>query len=150
MIKAERTKRRIKASNPERNESPDCEGSGLFRSTSIAAALRRVEEGGVATVDHKGEEEEAKDSAQGPGQETLSRWLASNPGIEVISRDRSETYATGARQGAPDATQVADIGGTCSPIGEKPSSASSTAIGAGSRGSYCPLHAKPEPGTMGQ
>ena len=82
--------------------------------------------------------------------ETLSRWLASNPGIEVISRDRSETYATGARQGAPDATQVADIGGTCSPIGEKPSSASSTAIGAGSRGSYCPLHAKPEPGTMGQ
>jgi transposase len=40
--------------------------------------------------------------------ETLSRWLASNPGIEVISRDRSETYATGARQGAPDATQVAD------------------------------------------
>jgi hypothetical protein len=104
VIKAERTKRRIKASNPERNESPDCEGSGLFRSTSIAAALRRVEEGGVATVDHKGEEEEAKDSAQGPGQETLSRWLASNPGIEVISRDRSETYATGARQGAPDAT----------------------------------------------
>ena len=103
MIKAERTKRRIKASNPGRKESPDCEGSGLFRSTSIAAALRRVEEG-VATVDHKGEEEEAKDSAQGPGQETLSRWLASNPGIEVISRDRSETYATGARQGAPDAT----------------------------------------------
>jgi transposase len=40
--------------------------------------------------------------------ETLSRWLASNPGIEVISRDRSETYATGARQGAPDATQVVD------------------------------------------
>ena len=40
--------------------------------------------------------------------ETLSCWLASNPGIEVISRDRSETYATGARRGAPDATQVAD------------------------------------------
>jgi hypothetical protein len=40
--------------------------------------------------------------------ETLSRWLVSNPGIEVISRDRSETYATGARQGAPDATQVVD------------------------------------------
>ena len=72
--------------------------------------------------------------------ETLSRWLASNPGIEVISRDRSETYdATGARQGAPDATQVADIGGICSPIGEKPSSVSSTAIGPRSSGLYCRL-----------
>jgi hypothetical protein len=67
VIKAERTKRRIKASNPERKESPECEGSGLFRSTTTAAALRRVQEGGVATVDHKGEEED-KDSAQDPGQ----------------------------------------------------------------------------------
>ena len=40
--------------------------------------------------------------------ETLSCWLEANPGTEVISRDRSETYATGARQGAPEATQVAD------------------------------------------
>ena len=39
---------------------------------------------------------------------TLSRWLAANPGIEIISRDRSETCATGARQGAPETTQVAD------------------------------------------
>ena len=39
---------------------------------------------------------------------TLSRWLAANPGIEVISRDRSGEYATGAGRGAPQATQVAD------------------------------------------
>ena len=40
--------------------------------------------------------------------ETLSRWLQANPGAEVISRDRSERYAVGGRQGAPDAVHVAD------------------------------------------
>ncbi len=39
---------------------------------------------------------------------TLASWLKANPGTEIISRDRSETYATGARQGAPGATHVAD------------------------------------------
>ena len=40
--------------------------------------------------------------------ETLSRWLQDNPGTEVISRDRSERYAAGGRQGAPEAVHVAD------------------------------------------
>lgn len=40
--------------------------------------------------------------------ETFSRWLTANPGAEVISRDRSEKYATGGRQGSPGATHVAD------------------------------------------
>lgn len=40
--------------------------------------------------------------------QTLAHWLKANPGAQIISRDRSETYATGARQGAPEATQVAD------------------------------------------
>lgn len=40
--------------------------------------------------------------------ETLSRWLQEHPGAEVISRDRSERYAVGGRQGAPVATHVAD------------------------------------------
>ncbi len=40
--------------------------------------------------------------------ETLSRWLQANPGTEVISRDRSERYAVGGRQGASEAVHVAD------------------------------------------
>lgn len=40
--------------------------------------------------------------------ETLAQWLKQHPQIEIVARDRSTDYAVGIRQGAPQATQVAD------------------------------------------
>ena len=40
--------------------------------------------------------------------DTLSQWLKLHPEIEIVSRDRSQTYAEGITRGVPDAVQVAD------------------------------------------
>jgi transposase len=40
--------------------------------------------------------------------ETFKKWLLAHPGVEIISRDRGGSFAEGARQGAPQAKQIAD------------------------------------------
>jgi transposase len=40
--------------------------------------------------------------------ETVKKWFDDHPGVEVISRDRSSSYAQAATEGAPEARQVAD------------------------------------------
>jgi len=40
--------------------------------------------------------------------ESVERWLAAHPEVEIVSRDRGGVYIDGATLGAPQATQVAD------------------------------------------
>jgi transposase len=40
--------------------------------------------------------------------ETVATWLQAHPDVKIIACDRAEAYAAGIRQGAPEATQVAD------------------------------------------
>ncbi len=69
-------------------------------------AIRKAKTYGTILVDL--DNHQPIDLLEGRTAEGLRDWLKAHPGVEVITRDRSGEYARGAREGAPQAMQVAD------------------------------------------
>jgi len=40
--------------------------------------------------------------------QTVATWMQAHPKVKIVTRDRAEAYASGVKQGAPQAIQVAD------------------------------------------
>jgi len=69
-------------------------------------ALRRRERYGTILVDL--ERRRTIDLLPDREGSTVENWLKANPGVEIVTRDRSAAYAEGIRKGAPSAVQVSD------------------------------------------
>jgi transposase len=69
-------------------------------------AIRRGQNYGTILVDL--ETHEPVDLLLGRSAETLKEWLKSNPGVQIISRDRSKEYKAAVDEVLPDAIQIVD------------------------------------------
>jgi transposase len=69
-------------------------------------AFRRGRKFGTILVDMQSHK--ALDLLPDRKAETAKAWMKAHPEIKLVSRDRGGEYAAGAREGAPQATQIAD------------------------------------------